>query len=139
MQKAMETFHEMVDAGVKPNILTYTTLVKGWASASFPEKAVLCFEQMKADGIMPDYAVYHCLLNSLLSRASVARDSVVSSISNVCEEMASQGFCVDTDTAVTWEKYLKRAEHHPGELTRAVETVFPPDWTMKGKKSQSAL
>jgi pentatricopeptide repeat protein len=135
----MDTFREMTDVGVKPNILTYTTLVKGWASASFPEKAVLCFEQMKAGGIVPDYAVYHCLLNSLLSRASVARDSVVSSITSVCEEMAAQGFCVDMETALTWEKYLKRAEHYPGELTRAVEMVFPPDWTEKGKKPETSV
>ncbi|KAK2971283.1 hypothetical protein RJ640_001309 [Escallonia rubra] len=59
---------------VKSNVKTYTTLIHGWAHAPLPGKLLRCFEQMKSAGLKPDKAVYHCLMTSLLSRASVVEE-----------------------------------------------------------------
>ncbi|MCO5591080.1 hypothetical protein L7F22_045057 [Adiantum nelumboides] len=139
MEKAKETMEGMEKVGIKPSLLTYTVMVKGWASASFPEQAFECFQQLKSTGLEPDYVLYSCLLHCLLSRASVAKDTVKSFIITVAEEMSSKGLCVNLDTAVRWEKFLNHAEHYPGELTKAVEKLFPPAWINKSLRKGSAL
>eukprot|EP01018_Ginkgo_biloba_P016765 Gb_31763 [translate_table: standard] len=119
---------EMKSMGIGPNVKTYTTLVHGWALASLPEKALSCFEEMKQVGLEPDQAVYHCLMTSLLSRAAVAQNYVYSGILRISKEMLDLGFTVDLATATYWSKSLCKVERIPGELTRAVEKIFPPSW-----------
>lgn len=114
--------------GVKPNIKTYTTLIHGWARASLPEKALACFEEMKLTGLKPDKAVYHCLMTSLLSRATVAEDYIYSGIVSICREMIESELTVDMGTAVHWSKCLRKIERTGGELTQALQKTFPPDW-----------
>ncbi|KAF5780056.1 putative tetratricopeptide-like helical domain superfamily [Helianthus annuus] len=118
----------MEAAGLKPNIKTYTTLIHGWARASLPEKAMKCFEDMKLAGLKPDRAVYHCLMTSLLSRASVAEDYIYSSIQQICAEMIDAGLTVDMGTAVHWARCLRKIERCGGDLTEALQKTFPPDW-----------
>lgn len=114
--------------GVKPNIKTYTTLIHGWARASLPEKALQCFEDMKSAGLKPDKAVYHCLMTSLLSRATVAEAYIYSGMLAICNEMIDTGLTVDMGTAVHWSKCLRKIERTGGELTEALQKTFPPDW-----------
>lgn len=114
--------------GVKPNVKTYTTLIHGWARASHPEKALKCFEEMKQVGLKPDKAVYHCLMTSLLSRATVAEAYVYSGVLSICREMIECGFTVDMGTAVHWSKCLRKIERTGGELTETLQKTFPPDW-----------
>lgn len=120
---------EMAAAGVRPNIKTYTTLIRGWARASLPEKAIECFEEMKLAGVKPDRAAYHCLVTSLLSRATVAEDYLFSGILRVCKEMVENDLTVDLDTAIHWSKCLRKIERTGGELTEALQRTFPPSWT----------
>lgn len=126
VQKATETIEQMKQQGVQPNLQTYTTLVHGWASASYPEKALVCYDEMKAAGMKPDSALYHCIMTSLLSRAAVARETVFDGVLRVTSEMVEQGLCVDFATAKHWQRFLIKAERHPGDLTQAVERIFPP-------------
>lgn len=126
MQKATEAIEQMKQQGVQPNLQTYTTVVHGWASASYPEKALVCYDEMKAAGMKPDKPLYHCIMTSLLSRAAVARETVFDGVLRVTSEMVDQGICVDFATAKHWQRFLIKAERQPGDLTRAVEGIFPP-------------
>ena len=128
LQRAAKTIQEMKAVGVKPNIKTYTTLIHGWARASLPEKALKCFEEIKSAGLQPDKAVYHCLMTSLLSRATVAEEYICSGILSVSREMLESGITVDMGTAVHWSKCLRKIERTGGELTEALQKTFPPDW-----------
>ncbi|KAL5193954.1 Pentatricopeptide repeat-containing protein, chloroplastic [Glycine soja] len=129
MQKATEIIQEMEASGIKPNLKTYTTLINGWARASMPEKALSCFEEMKLAGFKPDKAVYHCLMTSLLSRATFAQSYVYSGLLSVCREMIESEMIVDMGTAVHWSRCLRKIERTGGELTEALQKTFPPDWT----------
>ncbi|KAD6796702.1 hypothetical protein E3N88_07598 [Mikania micrantha] len=126
--RAAKKIKEMEAAGVKPNIKTYTTLIHGWARASLPEKALKCFEDMKLAGLKPDRAVYHCLMTSLLARASIAEDYIYSGIQQICVEMIEAGLTVDMGTAVHWARCLHKIERCGGDLTEALQKTFPPDW-----------
>lgn len=128
MQRATKTIEEMEAVGMKPNVKTYTALIHGWARASLPEKALRCFEDMKLAGLKPDKAVYHCLMTSLLSRATVAEDYIYSGILSICREMVELGLTVDMGTAVHWSKCLRKVERTGGELTEALQKTFPPAW-----------
>lgn len=119
---------EMEALGVKPNIKTYTTLIHGWSRASLPENALKCFEEMKEAGLKPDKAVYHCLMTSLLSRATVAEDYIHTGILNLCQEMVENELVVDMGTAVHWSKCLRKIERSGGAITEALQKTFPPDW-----------
>jgi pentatricopeptide repeat protein len=124
--------------GVKPNVKTYTTLIHGWACASLPEKALRCFEEMKLAGLKPDKAVYHCLMTSLLSRATVAEAYIYSGILSICREMIESELTVDMGTAVYWSKCLRKIEGTGGELTEALQKTFPPDWNAHHSPSPEA-
>lgn len=118
----------MIAVGIKPNVRTYTTLMRGWARASLPEKALKCFELMKIVGLKPDRPAFHCLITSLLSRATVAEEYIYSGILSVCKEMVELNLTVDMDTAVHWSKCLRKIETSGGELTETMQKTFPPDW-----------
>lgn len=119
---------EMADVGLKPNVKTYTTLIKGWSRVSLPDKALKCFEEMKMAGLKPDEAAYHCLVTSLLSRATVMEGSTYTGILIVCREMFENDLTVDLHTAVHWSKWLQKIERTGGALTEALQRIFPPDW-----------
>ena len=119
---------EMGDVGLKPNVKTYTTLIKGWARVSLPDRALKCFEEMKMAGLRPDEAAYHCLVTSLLSRATVMEGSTYTGILSVCREMYENDLTVDLRTAVHWSKWLHKIERTGGALTEALQRIFPPDW-----------
>ena len=126
LQRATDALEQMKQQGVQPNLLTYTTLIHGWASASYPEKALACYDDMKATGLRPDKALYHCIMTSLLSRAAVARELVFDGVVRVTNEMVDQGICVDLATAKHWQKFLVKAERQPGELVSTVRKIYPP-------------
>jgi leucine-rich PPR motif-containing protein len=119
---------EMAGVGLKPNLKTYTTLIKGWARASLPDRALKCFEEMKLVGLKPDEAAYHCLVTSLLSRASVMEGSTYTGVLSVCREMFENDLTVDMRTAVHWSRWLHKIERTGGALTEALQRIFPPDW-----------
>ncbi|GLJ30678.1 hypothetical protein SUGI_0607520 [Cryptomeria japonica] len=125
----MTAIEEMKKLGIEPNLKTYTTLIHGWALASHPEKALACFEEMKQVGWEPDEAVYHCLMTSLLSRATFAQSFVYSGILRISKEMLDRGFSVDLGTATYWSKSLRILERVPSELTSSVEKLYPPNWS----------
>jgi pentatricopeptide repeat protein len=118
----------MAELGLEPNIKTYTTLIKGWARVSLPDRALKCFEEMKVAGLKPDEAAYHCLVTSLLSRATAMEGCTYTGILSVCREMFENDLTVDMRTAVHWSKWLYKTERTGGALTEALQKIFPPDW-----------
>jgi leucine-rich PPR motif-containing protein len=106
----------------------YTTLIKGWSRASLPDRALKCFEEMKLVGLKPDEAAYHCLVTSLLSRASVMEGSTYTGLLSFCREMFENDLTVDMRTAVHWSRWLHKIERTGGALTEALQRIFPPDW-----------
>eukprot|EP00252_Welwitschia_mirabilis_P004067 TRINITY_DN1423_c0_g1_i3.p1 TRINITY_DN1423_c0_g1~~TRINITY_DN1423_c0_g1_i3.p1 ORF type:complete len:901 (+),score=161.52 TRINITY_DN1423_c0_g1_i3:50-2752(+) len=128
MDRASAALKEMTSMGIEPNLKTYTALLHGWALASQPEKALSCLEDMKQSGLKPDDAVYHCIMTSLLSMAGVAKEYVYDGILRISREMRDFGYVASMDTAIHWSKALQKLERVPGELTNAVEMLFPPTW-----------
>lgn len=124
----MKTIEEMKLLGVQPNLKTYTTLINGWARVSLPEKALKCFGEMKQARLKPDKAVYHCLMTSLLSRATVTNKNILTGIKCLCREMVEAGLTVDMGTAVHWYRCLRKIERTGGDITEALQKTFPPDW-----------
>lgn len=116
----------MKQQDLQPNLQTYTILIHGWTSVSHPEKALICYDEMKAAGLIPDKPLYYCIVTSLLSKAAIARETVRNGVLQVTSEMVDQGMCIDLATAKQWQRSLMNVERRPGELTRAVERIFPP-------------
>ncbi|WJX27321.1 hypothetical protein P8452_16151 [Trifolium repens] len=56
-ENAEKLFDEMLQRGVKPNILTFSTLIRCAAVCSLPHKAAELFERMPSFGCEPDYNV----------------------------------------------------------------------------------
>ena len=131
MQRVSKVVEEMKTVGVKPNVRTYTTLVRGWARTSLPEKALRCFEEMKLAGLKPDKAASHCLMTSLLLRATVAEEYIYSGILGICKEMVEHDLTVDMITAVHWSTCLWKIERSGGKLTEALQMTFPADWNSR--------
>jgi pentatricopeptide repeat protein len=129
IQMSEKVLEEMALAGIKPNLKTYTTLIKGWARASHPEKGLQCFKEMKSAGFFPDRAAYHCLMTSLLSRATTSEGHIYVEIVNICKEMSANSLTVDLRTAAHWSRCLRTIERRGGELTEALQRIFPPDWS----------
>lgn len=139
LQRATKTIKEMKAVGVMPNVKTYTTMIHGWARASLPEKALKCFDEMKMAGLKPDKAVYHCLMTSLLSRATVAEAYIYSGLLSICREMIKSGLTVDMGTAVHWCRCLRKIERTGGKLTEALQKTFPPDWNLSYNLDESSV
>ena len=104
----------MEACGIKPNVKTYTTVINGWARASLPDKALKCFDEMKASGLKPDKAVFHCLVTTLLSRATFAEAYIYNGLLSICREMVESEMTVDMGTAVHWSKCLRKIERSVG-------------------------
>lgn len=56
-EQAEKLFDEMLQIGVKPDVVTFSTLIRCAAVCSLPHKAVELFERMPAFGCEPDFNV----------------------------------------------------------------------------------
>lgn len=54
----------MVKAGVKPNIISYSTLISAWSKQACSEKSVYWFDRLTADGLRPDVLTWKFVLRS---------------------------------------------------------------------------
>ena len=62
MKKAEAVLGEMKTAGVNANVVTYTTLVKGWVELKDMEKAEAVLGDMKTAGVNADAVTYTTLI-----------------------------------------------------------------------------
>lgn len=68
-EKAMMLFREMLDGGVKPDHITFVTLLSACSHSGLVDEGKWCFEMMQADyGIAPSLKHYGCMVD-LFGRA----------------------------------------------------------------------
>ena len=65
MAKALEVFQEMkANASCQPDLITYSTLIKGFCRDRRIEEALKLFKEMEENtGIVPDEVLYNSLLD----------------------------------------------------------------------------
>nr|GMC53221.1 pentatricopeptide repeat-containing protein At4g16390, chloroplastic [Ipomoea batatas] len=62
--RAEKLFDEMLERGVRPNKITFLTIISCARISSLPEKAVEWFEKMPAFGCQPDNHTYSAMIDS---------------------------------------------------------------------------
>ncbi|CAN1857611.1 Pentatricopeptide repeat-containing protein At3g06920 [Linum perenne] len=94
----------MQKQGLKPNTITYTTMISGLAKAGNILEAKNLFERFKANGGIPDSASYNAIIEGL-SIGNRATDAY-----EVFEETRMKGFNIHTKTCVVLLDALHKAE-----------------------------
>ncbi|KFK32474.1 hypothetical protein AALP_AA6G247400 [Arabis alpina] len=125
VEEAIELLQEMMDKGMVPDVINYTTLLDGYCirgqvvdaldlidymrgNGISPDKAEDLFEDMKQRGIKPDVVTYTLLLDNYLKLDPVHH-----------ETGSVQGEVRKRRTSELWR-----------EFTAAVEKVLTPSWTI---------
>ena len=57
----------MMDRGILPDVVTYTTVIDGLCKAQVVDRAKGVFQQMIDNGVKPDNGTYNCLIHGYLS------------------------------------------------------------------------
>lgn len=88
-EEAESFFDEMKDMGVKPDIVSYNSLIDVYCKGREMDKAYKIFEKMKEEDIMPDVITYTSLIGGLglIGQPDKARD--------ILEEMKEYGVYPD--------------------------------------------
>lgn len=61
---AQKIFEEMkVDGSPHPDLITYSTMIKGYCKSKDIERALMILDEMEKQGIRPDEVVYNSLLD----------------------------------------------------------------------------
>merc|ERR1719316_457896 len=88
---------------VKPNVITYSTMLKGHCQNGNVQEGFAILEQMKTDArLKPDEIVYNSLLDGC------AQNSLVDEGLRLLEEMQSKGVCPSNFTLSVLVKMLSR-------------------------------
>ncbi|KAI5447029.1 variant 2 [Lathyrus oleraceus] len=61
-EQAEKVFEEMLQRGVKPDVVTFSTLIRCASVCSLPQKSVELFERMPSFGCEPDHHVYSSMI-----------------------------------------------------------------------------
>lgn len=63
-RKATEVLAQMRAASMRPDVKTYTSLIKTCTAADANDEAIRLFHTMEADGVVPDRQAYNSLMAS---------------------------------------------------------------------------
>ncbi|XP_010481645.1 PREDICTED: pentatricopeptide repeat-containing protein At1g63070, mitochondrial-like [Camelina sativa] len=88
--EAWDLFCSLSLKGVKPNVVTYTTMISRLCRKSLMQEADALFRKMKEDGILPNSGTYNTLIRAHL------RDGELAAPAELINEMRSCGFAGDT-------------------------------------------
>jgi pentatricopeptide repeat protein len=77
---------------VKPNVVTYTTMMSGFCRKGLKEEADALFREMKEEGPLPDSGTYNTLIRAHL------RDGDKAASAELIREMRSCRFVGDAST-----------------------------------------
>ncbi|KAK6155426.1 hypothetical protein DH2020_009674 [Rehmannia glutinosa] len=83
--EVMETFLEMLEAGVAPNHFTYTVVISSFVKGGMAEEALKTFNEMKNLGFVPEESTYSLLIS--LSSKNGDKDKAI----HLYEDMRSVG------------------------------------------------
>jgi pentatricopeptide repeat protein len=72
-REAMHVVECMTALSLKPNVITYTTLIKACTSAGASDQAIRAFHMMEADGVKADLIVYNSVMAAFSQRGEWER------------------------------------------------------------------
>lgn len=78
LNEARMVLHEFAEHGLKPDVVTYNTLLHGLGVGKKPELAMKVIEIMKRQGVRPNEATYHVLMDLLLEHKNLDMAAVIS-------------------------------------------------------------
>ena len=93
----------MEAVGDVPTVHVYTTLVKGWAGAGYPDRVWRVYERLRRAGVDPDGPFYHCLITCLVERCNAV---IEGRLRRAAEDMRGRGLRADASTSHHWLKGL---------------------------------
>ncbi|KAJ6402916.1 hypothetical protein OIU84_014928 [Salix udensis] len=108
-----EVFHEMVNAGVEPNVHTYGALIDGCARAGQVAKAFGAYGIMRSKNVKPDRVVFNALITACGQSGAVDRAF------DVLAEMTGEVQPIDPDHITVGA--LMKACTNSGQVDRAQE------------------
>eukprot|EP00933_Yihiella_yeosuensis_P003484 TRINITY_DN10637_c0_g1_i1.p1 TRINITY_DN10637_c0_g1~~TRINITY_DN10637_c0_g1_i1.p1 ORF type:complete len:778 (+),score=181.27 TRINITY_DN10637_c0_g1_i1:228-2561(+) len=93
------------DPPALPDLVTYSTIVKGYSAAGELEKALQVYQDVKKAGLVPDEVMY----NSLLDGCARSHKHKMEEALNILEEMQSSGIAPSNYTLSIIVKIIGRA------------------------------
>ena len=63
LSEAAKIFNEMKASNSKPDLITYSTLIKGYCKEKNIERALMMLDEMENSGIKADEVLYNSLLD----------------------------------------------------------------------------
>ncbi|EOY23498.1 Tetratricopeptide repeat-like superfamily protein [Theobroma cacao] len=104
--RALEIFHEMLEAGIRPNEITYTAVLSACSHAGLISEGWEIFNSMPIEhGLVPGMEHYACMVD-LLGRSGSLREAI---------ELINTMPC--TPDALVWRTFLGACRvHHDKEL-----------------------
>ena len=105
---------DMGKAGIKPNIITYSAMIKGYCRMGDIQTAFDILRRMKSEGnARPDEIMYNSLLDGCV------RGNLVDEALKLVEEMQQEGVRPSNYTLSILVKLMNRSRNLDGEIGRA--------------------
>lgn len=95
MEGAEKFFRRLIQDGFKPNVVTYGTLIKGYAKVNNIEKMMDIYEKMRASGIKANQTIYTTIMDA-------------------------HGKNKDFDSAVVWYKEMESCGSPPDQKAKNI-------------------
>merc|ERR1719301_306855 len=109
MAKVPQVLKEMGAQGIEPNVITYSTMLKGHCQTGDMQAAFEILEKMKKDGRMkPDEIMYNSLLDGC------AQANLVDEAMKLLEEMQREGVKPSNFTLSILVKLMNRSRNLHG-------------------------
>ena len=108
-EKAQEWFEKMLET-TRPNVYTFSTLVKWLCSRGDYEKAELVFKRISQVGLEPDIPAYNCLLNGYMKQGVFEFEKALTLVN----EMESKFGNVPVDTYSMFLKHVINSKNSKG-------------------------
>jgi pentatricopeptide repeat protein len=95
-----QVFEEMTNEGVKPNFVTYNSVMDAYAKSNDYEGALAWLEKMQRDGVAPNVVTYTTLINACgragrLEEAARILDEAGESVNVVSAEPSDHNPCAN--------------------------------------------
>merc|ERR1740139_1287645 len=108
MSRGAKLLEDMASAGVEPDIITYSTFIKGYCAEGDVNRAFHILEEMKRDSkFTPDEIMYNSILDGC------AKQHRVDDAMKILDEMRSTGVCPSNFTLSILVKLLGHARRLP--------------------------
>ncbi|KAI5065566.1 hypothetical protein GOP47_0020261, partial [Adiantum capillus-veneris] len=86
---ALEKAQDVLDTLLYRDVVSWNSLITGYAQEGYSERALSCFERMQREGISPDAFTYSCVLKACASLGAADKGK------EIYDEIAKQGLLQD--------------------------------------------